>query len=175
MSFEKSLAFVLASEGGYSNRPNDRGGPTNFGITQATYTTYRSDQNLPAQPVNSITQAEARDCYQRYFWNVGRCSLLPEPLDLVYFDSLVQHGPTMSPKFLQRALGIADDGVIGKETLDALRAAPLDYVIARFLAERRKYYAEIIDAHPEQIANQNGWSNRLARLEGAINLAAASS
>lgn len=34
--FEKSLVFVFASEGGFSNHPNECGGATNIGITEST-------------------------------------------------------------------------------------------------------------------------------------------
>ena len=36
-NFEKIVQLVFGSEGGFSNHPNDRGGRTNYGVTQATY------------------------------------------------------------------------------------------------------------------------------------------
>lgn len=35
--FEIILKLVLEHEGGKSNHPNDKGGKTNFGITQKSY------------------------------------------------------------------------------------------------------------------------------------------
>ena len=37
----RALASVFENEGGYSNKPADPGGPTNFGITQRTLAAWR--------------------------------------------------------------------------------------------------------------------------------------
>ena len=34
--YPNMLKFILAREGGYANRKNDMGGPTNKGVTQVT-------------------------------------------------------------------------------------------------------------------------------------------
>lgn len=38
--FDECLKFILAREGGYVDRSEDRGGPTNKGITQVVYSAY---------------------------------------------------------------------------------------------------------------------------------------
>ena len=37
MEFDQLVDRVLEREGGYVNHPDDRGGPTNYGITQRVY------------------------------------------------------------------------------------------------------------------------------------------
>lgn len=32
-NFDDAFTYTIGNEGGYSNDPNDSGGPTNFGIT----------------------------------------------------------------------------------------------------------------------------------------------
>ncbi len=39
---QRSLEFLLAEEGGWSNHPDDKGGATFNGVTQATYDDWRS-------------------------------------------------------------------------------------------------------------------------------------
>lgn len=45
--FKKLMSFIFKSEGGYVNHPNDRGGPTNMGVTQATFNDYRIKNKMP--------------------------------------------------------------------------------------------------------------------------------
>jgi hypothetical protein len=56
--FQRALAFVLKAEGGYTNHPSDRGGPTNKGILQREYDQYRRDNGLPSADVRDILNAE---------------------------------------------------------------------------------------------------------------------
>ena len=42
MSYSDSVEFVLGIEGGVSNNPNDRGGETNYGISQWAFNEARN-------------------------------------------------------------------------------------------------------------------------------------
>ena len=53
-NFDTCLAFTLKAEGGYSDNPADPGGPTNMGITLATYRQWSDDPNLAALQVQDI-------------------------------------------------------------------------------------------------------------------------
>src|SRR5579883_2004486 len=61
-AFEDFVKDVLMRiEGGYSDDPDDRGGATDFGVTQSTYDDYRDHHKLPRQPVKLINELEAWD------------------------------------------------------------------------------------------------------------------
>ena len=49
--FYTLLDYVFADEGGFSNHKNDRGGRTNFGITQTAMNEYTRKRNLPHKDV----------------------------------------------------------------------------------------------------------------------------
>ena len=55
--------FILSFEGGYVNHPNDKGGPTNMGVTLKTWQTQGYDKNhdgrIDANDVKLITKADA--------------------------------------------------------------------------------------------------------------------
>ena len=53
------------------------------------------------------------------------------------FDATVNHGIGNSIRFLQRAAGVADDGLIGPVTMAVVRAMTVTDVLARFNAARR--------------------------------------
>lgn len=122
-SFSTALAAVLVHEGGYSNHPDDPGGPTMKGIIQRVYDGYRRSKGLPTRSVRALEDAELKDIYRRQYWDAVRADELPPGIDYVVFDGAVNSGPAQSAKWLQRALGLPADGAVGVVTLDAARAA----------------------------------------------------
>jgi len=143
MTFEKALSHVLRFEGGYSDHPHDPGGATNFGITQATYDAWRSSQGLMLVPVKDITRQEVETIYRERYWQPARCDELPASLRLLHFDAAVNCGVANAIKFLQRALGVTADGIIGPITRRALQNAPESLLAHDLLWERLRYYHAI--------------------------------
>lgn len=128
-NWPKIHQYVLAYEGGYVNHPKDPGGATNFGVTQRVYTAYRKRLGHPFRSVKNITEAEVKAIYHEQYWLKVRGPDLPSGLDLTVYDFGVNSGPARSIKFLQRALGVTDDGVISDVTLAAVEALSTDDVI----------------------------------------------
>ena len=120
--------YVLAYEGGYVNHPDDPGGATNFGVTQRVYDGFRRGIGEPTRSVRHITEVEVDMIYQQQYWATVKGDLLPSGLDLTVYDFAVNSGPGRSVKFLQRELGVTDDGVIGNVTLSAVSALDADGV-----------------------------------------------
>ncbi|MFG1242446.1 glycosyl hydrolase 108 family protein [Xanthobacter sp. V7C-4] len=122
-SFAPALTAVLRHEGGYSNHPDDPGGPTMKGIIQRVYDGYRRGKGLAVRPVREIEEEELQEIYRRQYWDAIRADELPEGIDYVVFDGAVNSGPGQSVKWLQRALGLPADAEMGAVTLAAARAA----------------------------------------------------
>lgn len=121
-NFPDALKHVLVHEGGYVNHPSDPGGATNKGITWRTYNGYRDSIGKPRRHVKNITDDEVAAIYKRDYWDVVRGDDLPSGLDYAVFDFAVNSGPSRSAKFLQRIVGVSDDGRIGPATLSAVKA-----------------------------------------------------
>ena len=49
LEYPTMLKFILAREGEYVNNKNDMDGPTNKGVTQVTYNSYRRSKDLPTK------------------------------------------------------------------------------------------------------------------------------
>src|SRR5262245_28219558 len=82
---------ILRREGGYVNNPADRGGPTNFGITQATLADWRGHA-VSADDVKNMSRDEAEKIYEaRYVAPFARFSGSAKLMALCV-DSAVQHG-----------------------------------------------------------------------------------
>ena len=171
MRFDDCLKIILKFEGGYSDRKEDRGGATNFGVTQTTYDTFRLNTNKPLQPVKFITEQEAHIIYHMYYWTPSKAPQLPEPLDLVMFDSWIQHRPKVAMQFLQQALGIPDDGKYGQQTAtavaDEVKADRLHALCENIIHLRLAFYNRLA-LEGDQVKNLNGWRNRMRHLQGAV-------
>jgi lysozyme family protein len=170
--FPRALAFILKAEGGYTDHPADRGGPTNKGILQREYDRYRHKKELPAADVRDILNAEVEDIYLHDYWLAGRCDRMPWPVSLAHFDACVNTGVTQAAKFLQRAVGTRSDGLIGPLTLGALTAAlereSPDALAARLARQRIAFYRELAKRAPEQRVFLRGWLTRVEALVGEI-------
>ncbi len=175
--FDYCLAWVTQPriEGGYSDgkgrNRNDRGGPTNRGVTQKTYDQFRKDSGLSLRDVKLITDDEVKAVYRTMYWAVAKCGVLPPPLDLYVFDGAVNMGPGRAAKILQGVLGVGADGVIGPVTISALQeevaAGQLDELCNNYLAARLDFYTELAEDDPTQLAFINGWQNRIEHLRNA--------
>jgi hypothetical protein len=64
---DEMIDDILAREGGFVNHPADRGGPTNFGVTQATLASWRG-REATIDDVRSLTIDEARDIYRTKYY-----------------------------------------------------------------------------------------------------------
>lgn len=133
-TFKPSLTLTLAHEGGFVNHPQDPGGATNKGVTQAVYNAYRRNKGLEERSVRQITNAELTDIYKKQYWLVAGCNLLPAGLDYAVFDYAVNSGPGRAVKDLQRTINsvgnqlglttqVAVDSDFGQATLEAANAA----------------------------------------------------
>lgn len=162
-NFDSALAFVLQQEGGYSNNPLDPGGPTNFGITQRTYDRWKMYNAAPKVPVEQIPMEEARVIYHDWYWQAIGGDELPDKLDLVTFDAAVNIGPAPAVRILQRAAWTPEDGIMGPNTLVAVRSIPAEYLCWTSLTLRRQHYIE--KRRSPFIA---GWLNRVTAVRKAV-------
>lgn len=172
MTFRDALTFTLPWEGGYVDDPDDRGGATNRGVTQATYDAWRHENGKARRPVRKIEDAEVEEIYRTRYWHAARCddvAARAPRLAAAHFDSAVNHGPARAAMFLQRAVGAAADGKIGPATLAALDAALHAggdrAVVARYLAARRAFYEAIVARDSTQKKFLKGWMRRVEELE----------
>jgi len=136
---------------GYVNHPNDPGGITKFGIAQ----------NFTTVDVQSITYDQAKKIYYDLYWVRFRAAEIPYPLNLVYFDSTVNHRPAMACTMLQRAVKTTPDGKFGPLTLYS--CFDVDPLAASYelLDHRDDFYQRLVKKRPYQFGVfLKGWLNR---------------
>jgi lysozyme family protein len=170
-TYEQALAWVLEHEGGFVNDPDDRGGPTNRGVTQLVYDGYRRLNGLSLRSVEEIDIFEVRAIYRRQYWEVIRGDDLPAGLDYAVFDFAVNSGPRRAAQFLQRIVGVEDDGMIGEVTLAAVSERNPSDLIDALCAARMAFLKRLSNWWKYK----NGWTKRVQavntramRLAGSI-------
>lgn len=173
MNIEQMIDGIIKREGGYVDHAADRGGPTNWGVTEkvARANGYQGD-------MRTLPEAIARSIYRREYWTApafDQVATLSSVLAQELLDTGVNMGQEVAGRYLQRALNVLNqeaklfpdlkvDGVVGAGTLAALRA----YLAKRGREGERVLltalnclqgagYIEIAEKRPSQEAFVFGW------------------
>lgn len=144
---------LMTHEGGYVNHPSDPGGETNWGITKRTALAEGYTGAMRA-----MTKEQARAIYKKAFWERYQCDRMPTAIAFQFFDAAVNHGFGNASRMLQRAVGVAPDGIIGKITLAEINSHDLNDVLMKLNAERLEFYSQLRNFP----TFGKGWVNRIA-------------
>lgn len=157
MNFDTAFDRLLGAEGGYVNNPDDPGGETNWGISRRAY---------PDLDIRNLTRDNAKLIYRRDFWNRIHADSLPSSVAFQTFDFAVNSGINTAVRYLQRAIGVADDGYWGPITQAAVAAADESDIIMRLNGLRLDFMTRLSN-WPNA---SRGWSRRIAQnlLYGAM-------
>jgi lysozyme family protein len=176
MKAQEIITEILRREGGYVNHPDDRGGPTNLGITQATLSDWLG-RPATIEDVKALDEETAREIYVTRYMSGPRIDTLPPAIVPFTVDASVNHGPRNAIKMVQRVVNeagfgpIGVDGVIGPKSRAAAQAAQEamgEWFLAALVEERRNVYRRIVARNPSQEVFLKGWMNRVAEFEPAI-------
>jgi lysozyme family protein len=148
MTFDEAFDRLLGSEGGYVNHPADPGGETNWGISKRSY---------PAIDIKNLSRTQAKEIYRQDFWLAAGQGIAPAVAFQV-FDAAVNHGISTAIRFLQRAVGAADDGHWGPNSQRQYLRADVNDVLVLFLAERLDFMRKL----STWSSFGSGWAGRIA-------------
>lgn len=155
MTFDQAFKMLLQHEGGFSNHAADPGGATRFGVTEAVAREagYRGDmRELPLDLAQRI--------YKDRYWDAVRAEELPTAVRYAIFDAAVNSGPRQAIRWLQRAVGAKDDGILGPVTMALVRDANQEKLVRVVLAERLRFMSTLSNWP----AFSRGWARRIADL-----------
>ena len=178
---EQLVDEVIGREGGYSNHPADRGGPTKWGVTQQTARAHGYVGDMRDYP-----RELAVGVYLETYWRLPRFDQVAKRYPTVaaeLFDTGVNMGSATAAKFLQRALNalnrgatdypdILADGLLGKGSLAALdgyvakRGGAGELVLLRAIEilQGARYFS-IVEGAASQETFLYGWlANRIGEL-----------
>jgi lysozyme family protein len=145
MAINQLISDIIRREGSqYTNYPEDRGGPTKYGITLATLRAVRG-KDMTAHDVAALTEEEAVDILHRlYIKPFEQYSLYPDLHDLIV-DAAVNHGVARAKQWLKE-IGVVDYDTLYRE----------------FLRKRVRFYGRIITDRPANAKFAAGWANRIS-------------
>ena len=178
--FDYAVNVVLKHEGGYSNNPNDPGGPTNYGISLRFIKEIGLDINNDSQTdlndVKEIYFSDAIDIYKNHWWDKYHYNNINSlRFATKIFDMSVNLGPKTSHKIVQRCcnyLGHAPfkeiipvDGVFGIKTLTCLNELCKEEEVAQELMEeiineQKWFYHSLAEKNPTLKVFLEGWMKR---------------
>lgn len=179
MNIEQFLTELIDREGGYVNNPADRGGPTKYGITQATARANGYTGNMRDLPLSM-----AKTIYRKQYWiqpRFDQVNTINSAIAEELLDTGVNCGVGFAKPTLQRALNLLNnqgkggwpdlvvDGIYGPATLSALktymakRGKEGERVLLRVLnIMQGQRYIEITERNPSQEQFFYGWiANRV--------------
>jgi lysozyme family protein len=144
---------VLKREGKPTNDPRDAGGRTAYGLSE------RANPDLWATGAPTEEQARAR-YQQRYIDQPGFAKVADLALRAFLIDYGVMSGPALAIQRLQEVLGVAQDGILGPQTLTALTTQRPAAILNLLIDRRIPALVRIVERDPSQLAFLRGWITR---------------
>lgn len=155
--FRIAVDIVIDRFEGGSVLVHDDGGATRYGIAQ---------RFNPDLDVEHLTREAAVERYRERYYDALRCGEMTPGVGFLVFDMAVNTGPVRAVDMLQAELRVEQDGVVGPDTLDASRRAPVLELIAGLTQRRVLWYVEECQRRPYKRKWLNGWLRRAHR--GAV-------
>jgi len=155
-NFELCLSHLLQHEGGYVNHPQDPGGRTNLGVTQAVWEDW-IDRSVSEDEMKALTPAKVAPLYRELYWDRIKADSLASGLDYCVFDAAVNSGVNRAVKWLQTIANVPADGIVGAETLKAAKTASIE----KYCAHRM----EFLKGRSNWPTFGKGWERRVREVE----------
>ena len=150
--------YIIPNEGGLSDKPNDRGKLTKFGISKNTY---------PNEDILNLTRERANAIIYRDFYKWNGLNKLPYPIRGFVVDYGMPSSPLNAIKTVHKVLGLPSNGnIIGSATMEKLKNfSQQDYekFLEQYKQSMLEHYNNIVKNDPTQKVNLKGWLNRANR------------
>jgi len=153
MDFDNAFDILIGHEGGYSFNAVDPGGETMWGVTARV-----ARANGYTGEMRALPRDTAKAIYRAKYWDAVMVDRLPLAARYSIFDAAVNSGTAQAIRWLQRAIDVGDDGVMGPLTLEAAQRAPGLKLAVAFNAQRLDFMTTL----PTWPAFGKGWARRIA-------------
>lgn len=190
--YRDAIKKVLEHEGQYINHQADRGGRTNWGVTQKVYEEFIGRKLVgPAtdapkgQPMSeaetvmrNMPLGNAISIYKKNYWDKMQGDKIRKyAIAAAIFDQAINRGVSAAVKQAQRVLintfgygkqGITEDGNVGNLTINALNTVDEAKFLSSYLQESILAYNKIVQNNPSQSVFLKGWLKRVDSLRDYV-------
>jgi len=161
VNFDQAFDRLIGHEAGLSMDARDPGNwtggrpnvgelkGTKYGIAANTY---------PDIDIQNLSIDAAKAIYYRDWWVKIGADQYDGAIAFQLWDFAVNAGMETAKRALQRAVGVADDGLIGPRTVLAIKSMSVTDVLMRFNAQRLRFYTSLSTWQ----TYGKGWTNRVA-------------
>lgn len=173
----QAVQFVLRQEdsrlsGEITTIPGDTGGATRFGVASRFHHDLVAkqyfDKNADGTPViaNDLALAIAEELYEeQYGAKIQLAEIVDQDVANRVLSFAINEGPPQAVKIVQKALNslgyfLAEDGEVGKATLDAINTAQPEKLIDAVRTFQAQFYVNLVAERPALRPVLQGLLNR---------------
>lgn len=184
---QKAIDYVIGkaggagNEGGYSNNPNDKGGPTFSGFTLKTVRALSAqihghdfdkdkDGDIDSDDLKKLTYDDLVALADTY-WDADLDYLLSSVIAIKTYDFCFNCGVKSGVKLLQKAVNyvlgpktVVEDGVLGPKTVGLANTCDGNLLLKGLIEVAKEHYRLIVMYDPTQSEFLSGWLHRAERV-----------
>lgn len=159
-TFENAIDYLIYNEAGddpngaFSDEPDDHGGPTRWGITQAEAQRHGFD-------VRALTREQASGIFKSDYWCFD--GVVDQRVATKLLDMAANMGRGTAIRIAQKIVGVTADGVWGPATEAAVNSVGAD-LLAKLVTACVKRYASIVGADHTQAEFIVDWMDRALKV-----------
>lgn len=160
------IPFVKSFEGGIANDKDDAGGFTKYGVTISTWKKVGYDKDgdgdIDENDLALIDDIDAfRAVLKPHYWDKWKADeIKSQSLANILVDWVWGSG-VWGIKIPQRILGVKQDGIVGKQTLQALNSREPKELFEMIKGARTTFFHDCVKNRPQNAKFLKGWLRRL--------------
>lgn len=164
MMYSKLIPFIKRFEGGFVNDPVDVGGATNSGVTLSTFQHYYGIDK-DANDLRRMTDKQWTNIFLQGFWYKCKADQIINPsVAYLLVDWSWHSGTKTAIKAIQSILGVAQDGIMGPQTLKAINNVDGENLFYRLFNARQNFLYDLIRRRPSYKKYEKGFMRRIFEL-----------
>ncbi len=177
IDIETIINEIITREGEYVDHPDDKGGPTMYGITLKKLREMRKNNNLTTDDLKKLSKSEAADRYKSEYYFGPGINKFPEEIQAQVLDICVTSWSDTAIELVQKTTNLLGgdlkvDKKNGPKTIAATEAAinsakKSGTTYNKILADvRAAYFISLAERDPKQRSFIKGWLNRVNVFRG---------